>query len=84
MPDPGLCVFLNGTPRPGMSINDIRPEEIRAIEVYSDIPKDQMVIELDKMWPRGGICGSNRQSLAPRGRGRASPPSVKWAVIWTR
>ena len=88
IPPQSICVFVNGTPRPMMDIDDIRPEEVRAIELYSDIRKDQLVIELDKMWPKGAACGSvgARPSPTPavRGRGAAQPPGIKWAVIWTR
>ena len=90
LPEPAtnLCVFLDGTPRPGTDIDMIRPEEIRAIEIYSDVQKDQLVLELNKMWPPGAPCGSGGGRLSTgstyRGRGRAAPPSVRWAVIWTR
>ena len=62
-------------------------------EVEAETPVRQLVIinwsgELDKMWPKGAACGSRGGPPSPtplfRGTGRAQPPGVKWAVIWTR
>jgi hypothetical protein len=83
-PPRGICVFVNGIPRPLMDIDDIRPEEIRAMEVYSNVGKDQMVIELGKMWPSGAYCGSGGAKGGASNRQVGSMPVVKWAVIWTR
>jgi hypothetical protein len=74
-----ICVFVNGTPRPGVDLNDLRPDDIRAIEIYG---KDQMGVDLGKLWPRGAACGSGGPKRVPMGR--AVPPTVRFAVIWTR
>jgi hypothetical protein len=88
------CIFVNGQPRPGMEITDIRVEDIRAIEIYGDAKKDEVYLgPLKEMWPRNmppcgtGIGGSpvrGGATVQPRGRGPAKVAMMKWVVIWLR
>jgi hypothetical protein len=89
----GVCLFVNGTPRPGMTLNMIRIEDVRAIEVYSDQIKDQMVIGLQKLWPPKLKCGDGFGEVGSDTRRpkalnstpiRPKPPAARWIVIWTK
>jgi len=86
----GACVYVNGQPRPGATIDDFRVEDIRAIELY--LEKDSIYLgPMKEMWPKGVACGApapaagGRLALGSRGPGGAGTvPTVKWAVIWLR
>jgi hypothetical protein len=71
-----VCVFVNGTPRPGFGLNAIRPEEVTAMEVYGS---DREVARyLAKDWPGRAQC-SDTGFRAPAGS-----PTIKYLVIWTK
>jgi hypothetical protein len=77
-----VCLFVNGQPRPGMTIDDFRVEDIRAIELYQG--KDSIYISgLVKMWPPKLPCGSGLENTSRRPRG-PNQAKVKWAVVWLR
>jgi hypothetical protein len=86
------CVYLNGLPRPGLSLTSFRVEEIEAIELYgSGATIDDMntrSIEGPNAW-RGG-CGENGiVDHSPQGQWvggvwRPNPEIVSVAYIWTR
>ncbi|MBP6771739.1 MAG: carboxypeptidase regulatory-like domain-containing protein [Gemmatimonadaceae bacterium] len=65
-----VCVFVDGIPRPGMSPDAIRPEEVEAIEVYG---KNEDTKSLAMAW-RGAPCTPSRQLGAN---------AIVWVVIWT-
>ena len=71
------CVFLNGAPKPGMTVDAINVEDIRAIEVYG---KEKTLANL---WPRNGMCGDGTPPVT-RPSNRKEPPMATWVVIWTR
>lgn len=89
-----ICLFVNGQPRPELAFTDIRPEEIRAVEVYSDQRKDEVYLGVMKeMWPRNSPpCGTGiRDAGAPgnptkqaRGQGRPKVAFIKWVVVWLK
>jgi hypothetical protein len=71
-----VCVFVDGSPRPGYPLNAIRTEEVKAIEVYG---RDREVgMFLGASWPMGARCSETGAS-APRGA-----EVISWIVIWTR
>jgi hypothetical protein len=86
------CIFVNGQPRPGMLLDQIRVEDIRAIEVYSDQRKDEVYLgPLKDMWPKNFPCGpaltpqSGPRPRSNTGPNRSAPIArMKWVVIWTR
>lgn len=73
---PGVCVFVDGQPRPGYPVNGIRPEEIRAMEIYASGSDAARLAMTD--WPRNMRC-SDTGERPLRG---AKPIGV--LVIWTR
>jgi hypothetical protein len=83
-----VCIYVNADPRPNMSINAVLVEHIRAIEVYSDTPREEMYHHLGANWPNLAPC-SNGKPPNPAKKVTMSalpkePPKVKWIVIWTR
>ncbi len=66
------CVFIDGTARPNTSLDDIRPEEVEAIEVYG--LRGDPTNSLLNSWK--GTCG------AASGR-QTNSNAVVWVVIWT-
>ncbi len=71
------CVFIDGQPRTGVSVNALDPSDIEAVEVYAAGAEASGT--LNRRWPRGFPC-------APTGGPPVSPGSdvVHWVVIWTK
>ena len=72
---PAACIFVNGQARPGMPLDAIRPEEITAIEVYSQRSDPAKLLIAD--WPRNMRCTST-------GLSSAGAPNAVYIVIWTK
>jgi hypothetical protein len=74
------CVFVDGVPRPGLSLDAIAPEQIEMIEVYgiNGEPSGSLI----RRWPAGVECaGSSRSTTAP---GISERGIVRFAVIWLK
>jgi hypothetical protein len=71
-----VCVFVDGQARPGYPINMIRPEEVKAMEVYSGGSDAATLLMAD--WPMRAPC-SETGERPPRGF-----RVVTAIVIWTR
>ena len=71
------CVFIDGQPRPGVSVNALDPSDIEAVEAYAAGAEASGT--LSRRWPHGFPC-------APTGGPAVSPGSdvVHWVVIWTK
>ena len=75
---PGVCVFVDGQPRPGIPLDAYRPEDIKAIEVYAERSDAAMLALQD--WPKNQKCsGTGEPAVRVRG---AKPIAV--VVIWRR
>jgi hypothetical protein len=68
------CIFLNGDPQPGMTLNSFPVESVRLVELYER--GGQQAWTLANRWPKGAPCGNASPTV--RGPGR-----VQWAVVWT-
>jgi hypothetical protein len=92
------CLFVNGLPRPGASVDMFRPEEIESVEVYANSgsgtgDRSRM---LERAWPSGAPCGqtglTRTVGAAPGGamgsmQGATGPMQtgiVRYVVIWLR
>jgi hypothetical protein len=74
-----VCLFVNGAPKPGMPMDAINVENVRAVEVYVSSR------DLARVWPTGAPCADGRPATANRSVGNhVEPATVKWVVIWTR
>lgn len=73
-----ICVFLNGRPMPGWSMDAINPEEVAMIEVYGarGDPTNTLLT-----WPVNGECGN-----VPGAGSRATKSGLRpsFVVIWTK
>lgn len=85
------CVLIDGTPRPGLSLNSVNIDDVEAVEVYS--LSSEKSGTLQDRWPKQSPCGDTgmpRAGAMSSGRGGASRiPStvadiVRWVVIWSR
>ena len=76
---PMACVIVDGVPHPDWSPDEIRPEEIEAVEVYAS---DREVITFLSAytWPKGARCGATGRTVP----NRKAPEVIKYVVIWTR
>lgn len=81
---PEACVLINGTPRPAVTLESIRPEDVEAVEVYawtSDTGRDaDRSNTLNEQWPRGAACGQMYRSTV---RG-SKVGTAKYVVVWLR
>jgi hypothetical protein len=81
------CVYLDGYPRPGLSLNAIDPQEVEAVEVYNNDaslrPSDR-TRSLLQGWPRSGVCGVTGMPSPARAHGKPPDDIIKWVVIWLK
>ena len=93
--DNSACVFVNGVPKPGMTIHEFTAGEVEAVELYG-LGQDYTNTLLDR-WPPGLPCGdstvplppasSRKVGLQPQGGSSmrsSSDPKVRAVVIWLR
>jgi hypothetical protein len=85
--DDDACVFVNGVPKPGWTLDAFTAEEIEAVEVYAG--RSELSGTLRRSWPRGMACGATpppTASLSTAGRRAARTRSgqVSMVVIWLR
>ena len=77
--NPNTCVFVNGQPRPGFTVDMYDPGDVEAVELYG--PGGEGTGTLRLAWPARAPCGA--QQGGPYGRG-APPGNATWAVIWLK
>ena len=78
-----ICVYLNGTPRPGMNLDVVPIDRIEVVELYGET--DAAARELRSKWPPRAPCGfvnRGRRYEAPSGP-RANA-IARWAVVWLK
>lgn len=53
--DEGACLYVDGLPRPGLTVYDIDPARVEAVELYAD----RAFLSQSRLreWPRGLPCG---------------------------
>jgi hypothetical protein len=93
------CLFVNGLPRPGASIDMFRPEEVESVEVYafSGTGTADRSRNLEQAWPSGAPCGptgatrmvgaaggSRMNSREGNLTGPIQSGIVRYVVIWLR
>jgi len=72
------CVFVDGVPQPGMSVEAFNALEIEAVEAYTRSSDGSN--NLARRWPRGFPCAPTGESNA----GASSNDLVQWIVIWLK
>lgn len=60
------CVFVNGEPKPGMTISEFTAAEVEAVEVYG-LGQDRTNTLLER-WPQGLPCGTGTVPLPESSR----------------
>jgi hypothetical protein len=88
------CLFVDGIPRPGMTISDFAIEEIEAIEVYGPpMNRSDPTGTLGSRWPARAMCGMSTGPRPAFESGRADPSPaqlsrnairVQFVMIWRR
>ena len=89
------CVFVDGLPKPGMTIHSIDADQVESVEVYG--PRSDWTNTLAQRWPPNFPCGSNSNmnaylataanpgGLAKRGyRPPPAGPNGVAIVIWLK
>jgi hypothetical protein len=74
---PSACVFVDGRPRPGVSLGAYDPSEIEAVEVYT--ASSEASGTLARSWPRNFPCADTGMPTVSGGR-----DLVMWVVIWLK
>lgn len=73
--DERACIFVDGEPRPNMTIKHFDLEDVESIEVFGS--RSDISNTLAKRWIRGAICGNPATPLSPGNR-------AVFVSIWTR
>lgn len=77
------CVFVEGLPKPGLSINAFDPNEVLAVETYGPNlprrPAPDGTGMLLKAWPRNAPCGDTGLPYSTPG-----DEVVYWVVVWLK
>jgi hypothetical protein len=89
----GACLFVDGIPRPGMTISDFPIEQIEAVEIYgSPWERNEITKTLASRWPRGQQCGFSSGPRPAFARGGTATPRelsakairTQFVAIWLR
>jgi hypothetical protein len=87
------CVFVNGIPRPGVSLESIFPEEVEAVELYAHsggapmpigVPTGDRSNSLALSWPPGASCGQMFRRDGAQGTSKRPEPLSRAEVGDTR
>ncbi len=68
------CIFVNGAPKPGMTVNELSAGEVEAVEVYG-LGQDYTNTLLER-WPQGLPCGNGSVPLPSSSRKTGLQPSL--------
>lgn len=79
---PNTCLFVDGEPKPGWTIDAIPVDQVAAVEVYTSTGDQTQ--SLARRWPPNALCGSGVSDPDP-----SMPPSVRrstvrFAVVWLK
>lgn len=74
------CLFVNGVPRPGMSVDAILAGEVEFVEAYP--PGTDLTRTLARSWPTGAECGVPDRTL-PSSR-IADRQKAQFISVWLR
>ena len=73
------CVFINGNPRPGLSLDTLRVEDVEAVELYGANGDPTQSLSSD--WPRGAPCTEVNGMRSPQ---RPATGTVIFASVWLK
>ena len=76
------CLFMNGTPRPGMTLDVIPMDRIEILELYGE--GDPGARYLAQKWPARAECGPSQRSTRYEPAGAARKSIARWAVVWMK
>ncbi len=74
----GACLFVDGLPRPGATVDAIRAGDVEFVEAYPE--GTDLTRTLASRWPPNAVCGHGSLS------GRTTDPrrSAQFVVVWLR
>jgi hypothetical protein len=70
------CLFINGEPAPGQTLETFPVESVKSVELYER--GGEMIGTLTRRWPPYAPCGRGASSFGPTG-----PGAVRYVVVWT-
>lgn len=70
------CLFINGEPAPGQTLETFPVESVKSIEVYER--GGEYIESLVRRWPAYAPCGRGTSAVAPTG-----PGAARFVVVWT-
>jgi hypothetical protein len=71
------CVFVDGQPKPGFSLDVFDATEVEAIEAYT--ASSDGTGTLARRWPRGVPCPSTGEGVVAGGN-----DVIRWIVVWLK
>jgi hypothetical protein len=71
------CVFVDGQPKPGFSLDAFDATQVEAIEAYT--ASSEGTGNLARRWPRGFPCAPTGENTTAGGR-----DAIRWIVIWLK
>jgi hypothetical protein len=74
----GACLFVDGLPRPGATVDAIRAEDVEFVEVYP--AGTDLTRTLASRWPANAVCGHGNLAARPADPRRAA----LFVAVWLR
>ena len=72
------CLFVNGLPRPGATVDAIRASDVEFVEAYPE--GTDLTRTLASRWPSSAVCGNGGLSPRPSDPRR----EAQYVVVWLR
>jgi hypothetical protein len=72
------CLFVDGLPRPGATVDAIRASDVEFVEAYPE--GTDLTRTLASRWPSNAVCGSGSMAQRPTDARR----EAHWVVVWLR
>lgn len=77
-----VCMFVDGIPAPGRSVNSIQAQSVESVEAYGiDGDRSQT---LAKRFPASGNCGDTGSPRLVSAPGSSRPDIIRWLVVWLK
>lgn len=74
----GACLFVDGLPRPGATVDAIRADDVEFVEVYPE--GTDLTRTLASRWPTNAVCGHGNLAARPTDPRRAA----QFVAVWLR